>query len=85
MNKFSITVSEAAEYTGVGRNTLRNLIKIDKLPSIMIGTKELIIVKDLERFLTVNRGHNLLDTDELRPLLPQECHQNWGDEKNASY
>ncbi len=68
MNKFSMTVNEAAKYTSVGGNTIRKLIKENKLPSITIGSKELIIVKDLEQFLSMNRGHNLLNTGELQPI-----------------
>lgn len=68
MVKFSMTVNEAAEYTSVGRNTLRSLIKANKLPSIMVGSKELLIVEDLEKFLRKNRGQDLLDIDALQPV-----------------
>lgn len=68
MTKYCLTINEAAEYVNVGRHTLRNLIREKKLPCITVGTRELIIVKDLELFLSLNRGQDLLNTAELRPV-----------------
>lgn len=35
-NKFGLTVDEAAAYTGIGRNTLRMLIRHGKLPVLLV-------------------------------------------------
>lgn len=67
-NKFGLTVDEAALYTGVGRNTLRSLIKNQKLPSLLIGRKNVIRTDALEEFLTVNQGINLLDFENVKAV-----------------
>ena len=41
-DKLALTVNEASEYTGIGRNTLRDLIRWDKLPVIRVGNKAVI-------------------------------------------
>ena len=38
--KFALSIEEAADYTGIGRNTLRNLVEWEKLP-ILSGKKNL--------------------------------------------
>ena len=58
-NKVALTVNEASAYTGIGRNTLRNLIRWDKLPVIRIGNKVVIRRDDLDRFLSENRNNDL--------------------------
>lgn len=58
-NKTALTVNEASEYTGIGRNNLRKLIAWEKIPVIRIGNKILIRMEMLERFLQENEGHNL--------------------------
>ena len=40
--KLAYTVEEAAECTGIGRNTLRQLIEWKKLPVLKVGRKLLI-------------------------------------------
>ena len=40
--KKALTVNEASEYTGIGRNNLRKLITWQKIPVIRIGNKILI-------------------------------------------
>lgn len=32
--KFALSIEEAADYTGIGRNTLRNLVEWEKLLSL---------------------------------------------------
>lgn len=54
-----MTVNEASEYTGIGRNNLRKLIAWKKIPVIRIGNKILIRSEVLERFLRENEGHNI--------------------------
>ena len=57
--KTAMTVNEASEYTGIGRNSLRKLIAWKKIPVIRIGNKILILSEVLERFLKENEGHNI--------------------------
>ena len=57
--KTAMTVNEASEYTGIGRNNLRKLIAWQKIPVIRIGNKILIRSEVLDRFLRENEGHNI--------------------------
>ena len=57
--KTAMTVNEASEYTGIGRNSLRKLIAWKKIPVIRIGNKILIRSEVLDRFLQENEGHNI--------------------------
>lgn len=67
-NKFGLTVDEAAVYTGIGRNTLRSLIKNNKLPALLIGRKNIIRTDVLEQFLELNQGVNLLDFEKVKSV-----------------
>ena len=40
--KIALSIEEAADYTGIGRNTLRNLVEWGKLPVLKVGRKVLI-------------------------------------------
>ena len=57
--KTAMTVNEASEYTGIGRNSLRKLIAWKKITVIRIGNKILIRSEVLDRFLQENEGHNI--------------------------
>ena len=50
-----LTVNEASEYTGIGRNNLRKLITWQKIPVIRIGNKILIRSEVLDQFLKKKR------------------------------
>ena len=63
--KLALTVNEASAYTGIGRNTLRDLIRWDKLPVIRVGNKAVIRRDDLDRFLSENRNNNLRNRFEV--------------------
>ena len=63
--KMAMSVEEAAECTGIGRNTLRELISSRKIPVLRIGRKILIRTDTLERFLKVNDGKDLRSTAQL--------------------
>ena len=65
IEKQSLTVNEAAEYAGIGRNTLRMLINWDAFPVIRIGNKIVIRVETLERFLRENEGNDLRNRHEI--------------------
>lgn len=72
-SKCCFSINEAAEYSSVGRQALRNLIKEKKIPCLLVGTRQLILVQDLENFLFINRGKDLLDMANLESV---ELHEN---------
>lgn len=63
--KVAMTVNEASEYTGIGRNNLRKLISWQKIPVIRIGNKMLIRTAVLDKFLQVNEGKNIQNKYEV--------------------
>lgn len=74
--KMGLTIEEAAECTGIGRNTMRKLVDWGKLPVLKVGRKTIIRRDTLERFMTVNQGRNLLlvstpDQKKIDFLYPQ--------------
>ena len=60
-----MTVDEAAAYTGIGRNTIRSLIKNEKLPVLRVGRRIIIRIDVLDRFLATNQDINLLELDKV--------------------
>ena len=54
--KIALSIEEAADYTGVGRNTLRKLVEWNKLPVLNVGRKVLIKKDTLEMFMNANEG-----------------------------
>ena len=66
--KMALKVEEAAEYTGIGRNTMRNLIQAKKLPILRVGTKHLIRIDALNELLKLNEGINLRDIDSVKAV-----------------
>ncbi len=61
--KIAYSIDEAAEYTGIGRNTLRKLIEWKKLPVLRVGRKLLIRWDTLESFMRMNEGRDLRDKE----------------------
>jgi excisionase family DNA binding protein len=61
-----LTIEEASEYTGIGRNTMRNLVEWKKLPVLKVGRKVLIKSDILETFMILNEGKNLRDKNEVK-------------------
>ncbi len=59
--KIAMTIDEASEYTGIGRNTMRSLVEWGKLPVLKVGRKVLIKSDILKKFMKVNEGKNLRD------------------------
>ncbi len=59
--KIAMTIEEASEYTGIGRNTMRSLVEWGKLPVLKVGRKVLIKSDILKKFMKVNEGKNLRD------------------------
>lgn len=68
MGKMGMTIEEAAEFTGIGRNTMRKLVEWDKLPVLKVGRKNIIRTDTLEQFMTANQGRNLLNRDEVKKV-----------------
>ena len=64
-DKITMSVEEAAAYTGIGRNTLRELIRNRRIPVLRIGRKILIRADTLDKFLKANDGKNLRSKVEL--------------------
>lgn len=54
-----LTIEEAAECTGIGRNTMRKLVDWGKLPVLKVGRKAIIRRDTLEQFMSVNQGRKL--------------------------
>ena len=68
VGKMGLTIEEAAETTGIGRNTMRKLVEWGKLPVLKVGRKTIIRKDALERFMEVNQGRNLLDQNDVRKI-----------------
>ena len=68
VGKMGLTIEEAAETTGIGRNTMRKLVEWGKLPVLKVGRKTIIRKDALERFMEVNQGRNLLVQNDVRRI-----------------
>ena len=68
VGKMGLTIEEAAEATGIGRNTMRKLVDWGKLPVLKVGRKTIIRKDALERFMEVNQGRNLLVQNDVRKI-----------------
>lgn len=66
--KTGMTIEEAAEISGIGRNTMRKLVDWGKLPVLKVGRKTIIRSDTLERFMTVNQGRNLRNQSDVRKV-----------------
>ena len=66
--KMGMTIEEAAECSGIGRNTMRKLVEWKKLPVLKVGRKTIIRSDTLERFMAANQGRNLLVRDDVRSV-----------------
>ena len=66
--KMAMTVEEASDYTGIGRNTIRQLVGWKKLPVLHVGRKIIIRTDALERFLSMNEGHDLRNETEVQAV-----------------
>ena len=66
--KIALSIEEAADYTGIGRNTLRNLVEWKKLPVLRVGRKVLIKTDILERFMESNEGRDLRDKNTVKAV-----------------
>ena len=67
-NRISMSIEEASAYTGIGRNTMRQLIEWRKLPVLRIGRKIVVRRDALERFVALNEGMNLRNRSEVKTV-----------------
>ena len=67
-SKMAYSIEEAADCTGIGRNTIRKLIEWEKLPVLKVGRKLLIRADTMERFIRMNEGNDLRNRDEVKPV-----------------
>ena len=68
--KMGMTIEEAADTTGIGRNTMRKLIDWGKIPVLKVGRKTIIRRDTLEKFMSANQGNNLLNKNEVKSIKP---------------
>ena len=68
MNKIGMTIEEAAEYTSIGRDTLRRMVEWGKSPVLRIGRKSIVRTDTIERFMEINQGVDLLDREQIRSV-----------------
>lgn len=66
--KAGFTINEASDYTGIGRNTMRNLVAWGKLPVLKVGRKVIIRRDMLDTFMEVNQGRNLRNEAEVKAV-----------------
>ncbi|MBQ7635912.1 MAG: helix-turn-helix domain-containing protein [Lachnospiraceae bacterium] len=67
-NKIAYTIEEAADVSGIGRNTIRQLVDWEKLPVLRVGRKILIRSDSLDKFIGLNEGRDLLNRDEVKAV-----------------
>jgi excisionase family DNA binding protein len=68
-DKLALTIEEASEYTGIGRNTMRMLVDWKKIPVLKVGRKTIIKRETLEEFILLNENNNLRIEDEVIPVF----------------
>ena len=70
--KIALSIEEAADYTGIGRNTPRKLVgclsEWKKLPVLKVGRKVLIKTDMLELFMEANEGRDLRDKGNVKAV-----------------
>ena len=66
--KIALSIEDAANYTGIGRNTLRKLVEWEKLPVLKVGRKVLIKTDMLEKFMEVNEGRDLGEKSNVKAV-----------------
>ena len=64
-NRITLTIEEASAMTGIGMNTMRQLVSWKKIPILRAGRRFLIERKTLEEFLRMNEGRNLREKEDV--------------------
>ena len=70
--KMGLTIEEAAECTGIGRNTMRKLVDWGKLPVLKVGRKAIIRRDTLERFID-RKSTRLNSSHEIPSRMPSSA------------
>ena len=66
--KTGFTINEASDYSGIGRNTMRNLVAWGKLPVLKVGRKTIIRRDMLDTFMEINQGRNLRNEADVKAV-----------------
>ena len=66
--KIALSIEEAADYTGMGRTTLRKLVEWKQLPVLKVGRKVLIKTDIVEKFMEANEGRDLRDKGNVKTV-----------------
>jgi excisionase family DNA binding protein len=54
-DKLAVSIQRAAEMLDVSRRTIENFIAVQRIPARKVGTRTLILVRDLEAFLRTDQ------------------------------
>ncbi len=55
LQRLAVSMNEAARLAGVSRRSLENYAALKMLPTRKIGYRRLVLVRDLEKFLSSDR------------------------------
>ena len=66
--KIALSIEKAADYTGIGRNTLYPHKLVGQVKVLKVGRKVLIKKDILELFMTVNEGRDLRDKGNVKAV-----------------
>lgn len=68
----SLGIDDISKATGIGKTQWYKYCNIGLLPYLQLGTKKIIIrTVVVNEFLKVNEGRDLMDVDNLKPVI--EC------------
>ena len=67
-DKIGLTIEETADYTGIGRNTMRKLVEWEKIPVLRIGRRYIIRTDVIHKFMEANQGADLLVREQIRAV-----------------
>ena len=71
--KIALSIEEAADYTGIGRNTLRQLVEWKKLPVLKVGQVQVPLFRvfrsDLRHVVAYQQEGVFREVTGIEPLL----------------
>ena len=68
--KIALSIEEAADYTGIGRNTLRKLVEWKKLPVLKVGrNRQRFYQTGVMIYLHASRLYHVLRLTDNRKLM----------------
>ena len=67
-DKIGLTIEEAADYTGIGRNTMRKLEEWEKIPVLRIGRRFFSRIDGILKFMEAIQGADLLVREQVRAV-----------------